>query len=243
MTLMMKNISKNYQDGEQVIEVLKNVSLEVAQGEFVAIVGPSGAGKSTFLSIAGALLSPTEGEIAIGGKVLNDLTSKELTKVRLDKVGFIFQGANLIPYLNVRDQLLVIAELSGEKGRGAKEKADELLKELGLTARENNYPESLSGGEKQRVAIARALMNDPDIILADEPTASLDANRGHKVVQMIADEVKRKNKAAIMVTHDERVLDLVDRVIRIRVGSRMRANPFCLFSKVGTLLMWTASKQ
>ncbi|EAE6401916.1 TPA: ABC transporter ATP-binding protein [Listeria monocytogenes] len=218
MTLMMKNISKNYQDGEQVIEVLKNVSLEVAQGEFVAIVGPSGAGKSTFLSIAGALLSPTEGEIAIGGKVLNDLTSKDLTKVRLDKVGFIFQGANLIPYLNVSDQLLVIAELSGEKGRVAKEKADELLKELGLTARENNYPESLSGGEKQRVAIARALMNDPDIILADEPTASLDASRGHKVVQMIADEVKRKNKAAIMVTHDERVLDLVDRVIRIEDG-------------------------
>ncbi|MDT0017818.1 ABC transporter ATP-binding protein [Listeria swaminathanii] len=218
MTLMMKNISKNYQDGEQVIEVLKNVSLEVAQGEFVAIVGPSGAGKSTFLSIAGALLSPTEGEIAIGGKVLNNLTSKELTKVRLDKVGFIFQGANLIPYLNVRDQLLVIAELSGEKGRAAKEKANKLLQELGLTARQNNYPESLSGGEKQRVAIARALMNDPDIILADEPTASLDANRGHKVVQMIADEVKRKNKAAIMVTHDERVLDLVDRVIRIEDG-------------------------
>lgn len=214
----MKNITKNYQDGEQVIKVLKNVSLEVAQGEFVAIVGPSGAGKSTFLSIAGALLSPTEGEIAIGGKVLNDLTSKDLTKVRLDKVGFIFQGANLIPYLNVRDQLLVIAELSGDKGRVAKEKADELLKELGLTARENNYPESLSGGEKQRVAIARALMNDPDIILADEPTASLDASRGHKVVQMIADEVKRKNKAAIMVTHDERVLDLVDRVIRIEDG-------------------------
>ncbi|MBC2273498.1 ABC transporter ATP-binding protein [Listeria welshimeri] len=218
MTLMMKNISKNYQDGEQVIEVLKNVSLEVAQGEFVAIVGPSGAGKSTFLSIAGALLSPTEGEIAIGEKTLNNLTSKELTKVRLEKVGFIFQGANLIPYLNVRDQLLVIAELSGEKGKGAKDKADELLKALGLTARQNNYPESLSGGEKQRVAIARALMNNPDIILADEPTASLDANRGHKVVQMIADEVKRKNKAAIMVTHDERVLDLVDRVIRIEDG-------------------------
>ncbi|EAD5687922.1 ABC transporter ATP-binding protein [Listeria innocua] len=218
MTLMMKNISKNYQDGEQVIEVLKNVSLEVAQGEFVAIVGPSGAGKSTFLSIAGALLSPTEGEIAIGGTTLNNMSGKALTKVRLDKVGFIFQGANLIPYLNVRDQLLVIAELSGEKGSAAKERADKLLQELGLTARQNNYPESLSGGEKQRVAIARALMNDPDIILADEPTASLDANRGHKVVQMIADEVKRKNKAAIMVTHDERVLDLVDRVIRIEDG-------------------------
>ncbi|EAD5681138.1 ABC transporter ATP-binding protein [Listeria innocua] len=218
MTLMMKNISKNYQDGEQVIEVLKNVSLEVAQGEFVAIVGPSGAGKSTFLSIAGALLSPTEGEIAIGGTTLNNMSEKALTKVRLDKVGFIFQGANLIPYLNVRDQLLVIAELSGEKGSAAKERADKLLQELGLIARQNNYPESLSGGEKQRVAIARALMNDPDIILADEPTASLDASRGHKVVQMIADEVKRKNKAAIMVTHDERVLDLVDRVIRIEDG-------------------------
>ncbi|EAC7319645.1 ABC transporter ATP-binding protein [Listeria monocytogenes] len=218
MTLIMKNISKNYQDGEQVIEVLKNVSLEVAQGEFVAIVGPSGAGKSTFLSIAGALLSPTEGEIAIGGTTLNNMSEKALTKVRLDKVGFIFQGANLIPYLNVRDQLLVIAELSGEKGSAAKERADKLLQELGLTARQNNYPESLSGGEKQRVAIARALMNDPDIILADEPTASLDASRGHKVVQMIADEVKRKNKAAIMVTHDERVLDLVDRVIRIEDG-------------------------
>lgn len=214
----MKNISKNYQDGEQVIEVLKNVSLEVAQGEFVAIVGPSGAGKSTFLSIAGALLSPTEGEIAIGGTTLNNMSEKALTKVRLDKVGFIFQGANLIPYLSVRDQLLVIAELSGEKGSAAKERADKLLQELGLTARQNNYPESLSGGEKQRVAITRALMNDPDIILADEPTASLDANRGHKVVQMIADEVKRKNKAAIMVTHDERVLDLVDRVIRIEDG-------------------------
>lgn len=214
----MKNISKNYQDGEQVIEVLKSVSLEVAQGEFVAIVGPSGAGKSTFLSIAGALLSPTEGEIAIGGTTLNNMSEKALTKVRLDKVGFIFQGANLIPYLNVRDQLLVIAELSGEKGSAAKERADKLLQELGLTARQNNYPESLSGGEKQRVAIARALMNDPDIILADEPTASLDANRGHKVVHMIADEVKRKNKAAIMVTHDERVLDLVDRVIRIEDG-------------------------
>ncbi|EKZ0917285.1 ABC transporter ATP-binding protein [Listeria monocytogenes] len=218
MTLIMKNISKNYQDGEQVIEVLKNVSLEVAQGEFVAIVGPSGAGKSTFLSIAGALLSPTEGEIAIGGTTLNSISEKALTKVRLDKVGFIFQGANLVPYLSVRDQLLVIAELSGEKGSAAKERADKLLQELGLTARQNNYPESLSGGEKQRVAIARALMNDPDIILADEPTASLDANRGHKVVQMIADEVKRKNKAAIMVTHDERVLDLVDRVIRIEDG-------------------------
>ncbi|MBA3925926.1 ABC transporter ATP-binding protein [Listeria rustica] len=218
MTLTMKNISKSYQDGDQVVEVLKNVSLEVAQGEFVAIVGPSGAGKSTFLSIAGALLSPTVGEITIGGTELSNLSNKALTEIRLEKVGFIFQGANLIPYLNVRDQLLLIAELAGHRGSEAKQKADTLLSELGLTARQHNYPESLSGGEKQRVAIARSLMNNPDVILADEPTASLDASRGHKVVQMIAEEVKRNNKAAIMVTHDERVLDLVDRVVRIEDG-------------------------
>lgn len=218
MTLIMQNISKNYQDGEQVVEVLKNVSLEVKQGEFVAIVGPSGAGKSTFLSIAGALLTPTSGEITIGGQALSSLSSKALTRVRLEKVGFIFQGANLIPYLNVKDQLLVIAELAGHRNSEAKQRATQLLEELGLSHRANQYPEKLSGGEKQRVAIARAMMNNPDVILADEPTASLDAERGYSVVQMIAQEVKCNNKAAIMVTHDERILDLVDRVVRIEDG-------------------------
>ncbi|MBC1372940.1 ABC transporter ATP-binding protein [Listeria booriae] len=218
MTLIMQNISKNYQDGEQVVEVLKNVSLEVKQGEFVAIVGPSGAGKSTFLSIAGALLTPTSGEITIGDQALSSLSTKELTRVRLEKVGFIFQGANLIPYLNVKDQLLVIAELAGHRNSEAKQRATQLLEELGLSHRANQYPEKLSGGEKQRVAIARAMMNNPDVILADEPTASLDAERGYSVVQMIAQEVKRNNKAAIMVTHDERILDLVDRVVRIEDG-------------------------
>ncbi|MBC2147267.1 ABC transporter ATP-binding protein [Listeria booriae] len=218
MTLIMQNISKNYQDGEQVVEVLKNVSLEVKKGEFVAIVGPSGAGKSTFLSIAAALLTPTSGEITIGGQALSSLSTKALTRVRLEKVGFIFQGANLIPYLNVKDQLLVIAELAGHRNSEAKQRATQLLEELGLSHRANQYPEKLSGGEKQRVAIARAMMNNPDVILADEPTASLDAERGYSVVQMIAQEVKRNNKAAIMVTHDERILDLVDRVVRIEDG-------------------------
>ncbi|MBC1561023.1 ABC transporter ATP-binding protein [Listeria booriae] len=218
MTLIMQNISKNYQDGEQIVEVLKNVSLEVKQGEFVAIVGPSGAGKSTFLSIAGALLTPTSGEITIGGQALSSLSTKALTRVRLEKVGFIFQGANLIPYLNVKDQLLVIAELAGHRNGEAKQRATQLLEELGLSHRASQYPEKLSGGEKQRVAIARAMMNNPDVILADEPTASLDAERGYSVVQMIAQEVKRNNKAAIMVTHDERILDLVDRVVRIEDG-------------------------
>ena len=137
--------------------------------------------------------------------------------MRLEKIGFIFQSGNLIPYLNVLDQLLLIPELNGTKKQKRK-KALDLLEDLGLSHRLTQYPEKLSGGERQRVAIARALMNEPDIILADEPTASLDSERGYQVVKMIAAEVHKKNKAAVMVTHDERVLDLVDRVLRIEDG-------------------------
>ncbi|MGX7417636.1 ABC transporter ATP-binding protein [Carnobacterium gallinarum] len=216
-SLVLNNVSKYYQDGSEQIEVLKNVSLEVAAGEFVAIVGPSGAGKSTFLSIAGALLSVSEGTVKIGNTDLSTLSQKQWTQLRLNKIGFIFQGGNLIPYLTVLDQLLLINELSGER-KAAKKKAIKLLTELGLEHRLNQYPDKLSGGERQRVAIARALMNNPDVILADEPTASLDSERGYQVVKMIASEAHRKNKAAIMVTHDERVLDLVDRVLRIEDG-------------------------
>ena len=137
--------------------------------------------------------------------------------MRLEKIGFIFQSGNLIPYLNVLDQLLLIPELNGTKKQN-RQKALDLLEDLGLSHRLTQYPEKLSGGERQRVAIARALMNEPDIILADEPTASLDSERGYQVVKMIAAEVHKKNKAAVMVTHDERVLDLVDRVLRIEDG-------------------------
>lgn len=145
MTLKMEHIYKSYQDGDKEIEVLKDVSLEVARGEFVAIVGPSGAGKSTFLSIAGALLSPTSGEITIGDERLSSLSKKELADARLQKIGFIFQGANLIPYLNVRDQLLVISELAGEKSKTKKAAADELLEELGLGARKKKLSRKLIG--------------------------------------------------------------------------------------------------
>lgn len=215
--LILEDVSKYYQDGTEQIEVLKNLSLSVAEGEFVAIVGPSGAGKSTFLSIAGALLSPSSGNIQIGGTSLNSLSQKKWTQLRLEKIGFIFQSGNLIPYLNVLDQLLLIPELNGTKKQN-RQKALDLLEDLGLSHRLTQYPEKLSGGERQRVAIARALMNEPDIILADEPTASLDSERGYQVVKMIAAEVHKKNKAAVMVTHDERVLDLVDRVLRIEDG-------------------------
>lgn len=216
--LILDKINKEFGDGDTLVKVLEQVSLQVKAGELVAVVGPSGAGKSTFLSIAGALLSPSSGRIILDNLDITNLTAKKMNQIRLEKIGFIFQSSNLLPYLTVRDQLLLISELSGTKNKKAEIKADELLERLGLSHRKNHYPESLSGGERQRVAIARAWMNDPEIILADEPTASLDSERGRSVVQMLADEVKLREKAAIMVTHDKRMLDLCDRVVYIEDG-------------------------
>lgn len=216
--LLLDNVTKDFGDGDTTVRVLKQVSLEVKAGEFVAVVGPSGAGKSTFLSIAGALLSPTSGRIVIGNQDISTLSDKQLNRIRLKRIGFIFQSANLIPYLTVRDQLLLIAELAGSHNKEAESRADELLLRLGLAHRADYYPESLSGGERQRVAIARAWMNNPEIILADEPTASLDSERGRDVVEMLADEVKLRQKAAVMVTHDLRMLDLCDRVVYMEDG-------------------------
>ncbi|MFJ8071226.1 ABC transporter ATP-binding protein [Peribacillus sp. NPDC096447] len=216
--LLFENVSKTYGEGDNKVIALDNISLNVRAGEFVAIVGPSGSGKSTFLSIAGALLSPSEGRLLLNDEDITTLTPKELTRVRLEKIGFVFQSSNLVPYLTVRDQLLLLSELIGKRDKKTVKKADELLSHLGLGHRADHLPEALSGGERQRVAIARSLMNDPEIILADEPTASLDSKRGRDVVEMLAHEVKSRNKAAIMVTHDERMLDLCDRVVNITDG-------------------------
>jgi len=217
--LVLDNISKIYNDGDSLATtVLDQVSIQVKAGELVAVVGPSGSGKSTFLSIAGALLSPTSGKILIDDIEISNLPANKLNEFRLSKIGFIFQMSNLIPYLTVKDQLLLIAELAGIKNKDAEKKANELLEQLGLSKRMRNYPENLSGGERQRVAIARALMNDPEVIFADEPTASLDSERGRSVVEMLSKEVKQRQKAAIMVTHDKRMLDLCDRVVYIENG-------------------------
>jgi putative ABC transport system ATP-binding protein len=216
--LLLENINKIYGDGDTAVKVLDSVSLQVKAGEFVAVVGPSGSGKSTFLSIAGALLSPTSGRVVLGDQEINTLSPKKMNQIRLEKIGFVFQSSNLIPYLTVYDQLLLISELAGKRNKTAKQRANNLLNQLGLSHRRNHYPESLSGGERQRVAIARAWMNDPEIILADEPTASLDSERGKTVVQMLADEVHSREKAAIMVTHDKRMLELCDRVVYIEDG-------------------------
>ncbi|WP_108671026.1 ABC transporter ATP-binding protein [Peribacillus acanthi] len=216
--LILHNITKVYEDGDHSVSVLDGINLRVKAGEFVAVVGPSGSGKSTFLSIAGALLSPTSGTIIVGDYEISRLSPHKMNEVRLNNIGFIFQSSNLIPYLTVRDQLLLISELANNRSKHSEQKADELLERLGMKHRMNYYPEQLSGGERQRVAIARALMNEPELILADEPTASLDAERGRDVVQLLAHEVKLYQKAAIMVTHDKRVLDLCDRIVYMENG-------------------------
>lgn len=217
-SLQLKNVSKYYEEGDSKVTALHNVSLIVEQGEFIAVIGPSGSGKSTFLSIAGALLQASEGVVKLGDKDLAGLSEKELAKVRLHDIGFILQTSNLIPYLTVLDQLLVVKKMSGTVTAADKALAKELLTDLGLAQKLNKFPDQLSGGERQRTAIARAFMNQPNIILADEPTASLDTKRGHEVVQLIAKEVKARNKAAIMVTHDERMLQYCDKVYRMEDG-------------------------
>jgi putative ABC transport system ATP-binding protein len=217
--LELNNITKSYHDGEEENIVLNNVSLSIKYGEFAAIVGPSGSGKSTLLSIAGALLSPTSGEVRIGKTLLSDKNKKHWDKVRREQIGFVFQSHQLLPYLKVMDQLKLITWLSSRKDKKEQEEhAAKLLEDFGLNNRVSYYPDKLSGGEKQRVAIARALMNHPDVLLADEPTASLDKDRGRQVVEMIRKETKKYKKAALMVTHDERILDLVDSVYRIENG-------------------------
>ena len=216
--IQLEHVSKFYEEGGQKIAALQDVSLSVVQGEFVAVIGPSGSGKSTFLSIAGALLQASTGRVTLNGKELGGLTDKELANVRLNDIGFILQTSNLVPYLTVLDQLLVVKKMTGKITKEDKTFAKNLLTDLGLGSKIDKFPNELSGGERQRTAIARAFMNQPNIILADEPTASLDSKRGQKVVQLIAKEVKSRKKAAIMVTHDERMLQYCDKVYRMEDG-------------------------
>lgn len=230
-TLTLDGISKIYGDAGDQVVALDDVSLSLERGELVAVVGPSGSGKTTLLAIAGLLLRPTAGRVVLDGREIDGLSDREMADLRLRHIGFVLQSSNLLPYLTARDQLLLVAELAGRRDRAAAARADQLLEELGLGARKRHYPEGLSGGERQRVAIARALMNEPEIILADEPTANLDFQRGHEVVSMLAREVRARDTGAIMVTHDERMLDLCDRVVRIADG-RLTSGASAVFQEV-----------
>ncbi|HWK23683.1 MAG TPA: ABC transporter ATP-binding protein [Ureibacillus sp.] len=216
--LVLKNVTKSFKEGDSTVDALKNVSLTVEPGEFIAIIGPSGSGKSTLLSIAGALLQPSKGEVLVNGTDIGKIKEKELSSFRLTDIGFILQTSNLIPYLTVLDQLLIVCKMKGKVTSKQIEFAKTLLTDLGLGQKLKKFPNELSGGERQRVAIARAFVNDSNIILADEPTASLDSNRAFEVVKQISKEVKDRNKAAVMVTHDERMLEFCDKVYRMEDG-------------------------
>ena len=213
MTLMVDNIVKTFGENESETQVLKGINFEVQDGEFVILNGASGSGKTTLLTILGGLLSPTSGKLIYEERPL--FNNNNNTKMRLNDIGFIFQASYLIPYLTVEEQLITVGKEAGMSKREAKLRANELLDEIGLTHRVKSYPYMLSGGEKQRVAIMRAFMNHPKIILADEPTASLDAERARDVVAMIKEQISDKRMIGIMITHDESLFKYADRVIEL----------------------------
>ncbi len=216
-TLRVSELSKTYGHGENAVHAVRSVSFEVLSGQFVALVGPSGSGKTTLLAMIGGLLTPTSGTIDIAGTDIARLSSREKARFRRNSVGYVFQANNLLPFLTARENLLVMGAINGKLGE-ARKRAGTLLDELGLHRQANALASQLSGGERQRVAIARALMNDPTVLLVDEPTASLDSERGRQVVLSLIDEVKRRNLLGIMVTHDMAMAALADRILQLHDG-------------------------
>jgi putative ABC transport system ATP-binding protein len=222
--LNVDDVTKVYGEGHTEVRALCNASLALGDNEFLALLGPSGSGKTTLLSVIGGLLAPTSGTVTIGDTHLTELSRKEQTRFRANQVGFVFQGFNLVPFLTARENLTVMASISDAPRTEIEERADQLLDELGLADRHDNLPEQLSGGERQRVAIGRALVSDPDLILVDEPTASLDTELGTQVVQLLASEIKSRGKAGIMVTHDLRMVEYTDRTVRILDGELLNGD-------------------
>ncbi len=221
--IALENIRKSYADGNQMHHVLNQLNLSVEPNEFVAILGPSGSGKSTLLAIAGLLLSADEGRISIAGQDLTGLNQGQWTQKRLELLGFIFQDHQLLSYMKIGDQLELVAKLKGEKDKKKRqEEVKALLADLGIEACYHQYPNQMSGGQKQRAAIARAFIGNPQVILADEPTASLDPDRGQEIAQLIQKEVKSKNKSAIMVTHDRSILTYVDTIYELKHGQLLK---------------------
>ncbi len=219
VALELDHVRKTYRSGDQDVVALDEASLVAATGEVVMLLGPSGSGKTTVLSIAGGLLSPTEGTVRVGGDDIATLSERELAQLRQQRVGFVFQSVNLVPFLSARENLLVVRSFGKSRvDAAAKERADELLGELGLLDRAGNLPNQFSGGQRQRVAIGRALMNEPDLVLVDEPTASLDTEMGEQVLELLREEITGRGVAAVLVTYDERMTGYADRVLRILDG-------------------------
>lgn len=217
MGLVVKDISKTFGEKTSKTEVLKDINFEVKDGEFIILNGASGSGKTTLLTILGGLLSQTSGDVVYEGKSLFERHTNK-AHLRLNDIGFIFQASHLVPYLKVLDQLTLIGKETGMSSKEAQARAKELLKKIGLEEQLNSYPHMLSGGQQQRVAIMRALMNHPKIVLADEPTASLDASRAQEVVEMIRKQIKANQMIGIMITHDESLFKYADRIVQLYDG-------------------------
>jgi putative ABC transport system ATP-binding protein len=220
--LETRSIIKTYQSDSGTIHAVDDVSLHVAAGEFVALVGPSGSGKTTMLSILAALLQPSAGQILLDGQDLSGMSDVKRVSLRREKIGFTFQANNLVPYLTAVENVELMLRLNNRLDKAGKLRARELLSRLGLGERLNNLPGQMSGGQQQRVAIARALIHNPSLVLADEPTASLDTERAYQVVQTFAGLIHEQNRAGIMVTHDLRMCEFVDRVLQMQDGKLVR---------------------
>jgi putative ABC transport system ATP-binding protein len=204
------------------INAVDHVSFQVKAGEFVALVGPSGSGKTTMLSILAALLSPTEGQVLIDGQDLAQMNEKRRVQLRREKIGFTFQANNLIPFLTAQENVEFMLRLNGKADKTGRAHSMEILSRLGLRDRLHSLPTQLSGGQQQRVAIARALIHNPSVVLADEPTAALDTERAFQVVETFAHLIHENNRAGIIVTHDLRMCQFVDRVLQMQDGKLVR---------------------
>ena len=222
VALEVRDLVKTFALDGTTINAVDGVSFQVKSGEFVALVGPSGSGKTTMLSILAALLTPTSGQVLIDGQDLAQMNEKQRVKLRREKIGFTFQSNNLIPYLTARENVEFMLRLNNKLDRAGRVRSDELLARLGLSDRLHNLPAQMSGGQQQRVAIARALIHNPAVVLADEPTASLDTERAFQVVETFAHLIHENDRAGIMVTHDLRMCQFVDRVLQMQDGKLVR---------------------
>ena len=223
--ILLAGVTKTYGHDRTAVTALRDANLEVAPGELVAVTGPSGSGKSTLLAVIAALLTPDTGTVHVAGTDVTGLPRGVRARYRATQVGFVFQSHGLVPFLTARENLLLMASIAAIPRKEARRRADGLLTVLGLSGRARDLPGRLSGGEQQRVAIARALIHQPAVLLADEPTASLDTERGHDVVALLAREIRCRGAAGILVTHDPAMAAVADRIIETRDGTLTAVGP------------------
>jgi len=216
--IKVENLSKAYKNGVLNVEILKEINLSIKHGEFVSIMGPSGSGKSTLLYLIGGLDNPTGGSVEINGKKLFSMDDIEHSRIRRRNIGFVFQFYNLVPNLNIEDNIMLPILLDGKKIKDYRDKLDEILQTVGLSDRRKHTPRELSGGQQQRVAIARALINEPDIILADEPIGNLDSKTGNEVMQLLQKINMEKGKTIVQVTHSYESAGYGNRVVNVKDG-------------------------